>query len=134
MEYDMKRLRTLLLITIAGALLPGLASAQQTSTRGTLTGRVVVKGTTTPLPSAQVVIAGTTIGTVTNQDGRFAIANVVPGSYELRVSLIGYTRGAQPVSVTAGSTATANFELEETAVSIEGLIVNATGAEQRQRE
>jgi TonB-dependent SusC/RagA subfamily outer membrane receptor len=95
---------------------------------------MLIRGTTTPLPSAQVVIAGTTIGTVTNGDGRFVIPNVAPGNYELRVSLIGYSRGVQPVTVTAGSAATANFELDETAVAIEGLVVTATGAEQRQRE
>src|SRR5262245_9066145 len=133
-KSDKRRLRSLLLITLTGTLLPCLGAAQQTSTRGTLTGRVTIRGTTTPLPSAQVVIGGTTIGTVTNQDGRFVIPNVTPGSYELRVSLSGYTRGSQPVTVTAGATATANFELDESAVSIEGLIMNATGAEQRQRE
>ncbi|HSL70341.1 MAG TPA: TonB-dependent receptor plug domain-containing protein, partial [Longimicrobiales bacterium] len=34
----------------------------------------------------------------------------------------------------SGATATANFELSETAVTIEGVIVTATGQEQRQRE
>ncbi len=127
-------LRSLFLIVLAGLLLPGISSAQQSTTRGTLTGRVLVKGTNAPLPSAQVVIGGTTIGTVTNQDGRFVIANVPPGTHELRVSLIGYSKGTQQVTVTAGAAATANFELEVTAVSIEGLVINATGAEQRQRE
>ncbi|MEX2283872.1 MAG: SusC/RagA family TonB-linked outer membrane protein [Gemmatimonadota bacterium] len=126
----MKRIRFLLFVWLIG-LTPAAAFAQQ---RGTITGRVVNRETTQPLVGAQVAVAGTTMGSVTNQDGRFVIAQVSPGDRELRVTLLGYKGTSQPVTVTAGGTATVNFELTETAVEIEGIIVNATGQEQRQRE
>jgi TonB-dependent starch-binding outer membrane protein SusC len=128
----MKLIRFLLILLLTVGLIPIAAGAQ--TQRGTITGRVTNKETTQPLTGAQVVVAGTTSGSVTNQDGRFVIPQVSPGEKELRVTLIGYKGTSQTVTVTAGGTATANFELSETAVQIEGIIVNATGQEQRQRE
>src|SRR5688572_14747651 len=126
----MKRIRYLLFTWLI-ALSPLAAMAQQ---RGTITGRVTDRETTQPLVGAQVSIAGTTQGGITNQDGRFVIPQVSAGERELRVTLLGYKSVSQPVTVTAGGTATVNFEVSETAVQIEGIVVSATGQEQRQRE
>jgi TonB-linked SusC/RagA family outer membrane protein len=126
-------IRRSLLAGMVLAIIPAAAMAQQAQ-RGTITGRVVSRETTQPLVGVSVAVAGTTLGGFTNQDGRFAIAQVPAGERELRVTLIGHKGITQAVTVTAGGTATANIELSETAVQIEGLIVTATGQEQRQRE
>ena len=126
----MKRIRYLLFTWLV-VLSPLAATAQQ---RGTITGRVTDRETTQPLVGAQVSIAGTTQGGITNQDGRFVIPQVSAGDRELRVTLLGYKSVAQTVAVTGAGTATVNFELSETAVQIEGIVVSATGQEQRQRE
>ncbi|HEY0810902.1 MAG TPA: SusC/RagA family TonB-linked outer membrane protein [Longimicrobiales bacterium] len=123
-----KRIACMLLLAL---LTPVCAWAQQ---RGIITGRVVDRATNTPLINAQIVIAGTTLGAVTNQEGRFAIPQAPAGQLELRVSLIGYKAASQQVTVASGATATVNFEMSMTAVEIEGVVVTATGQEQRQRE
>ncbi|HET9439047.1 MAG TPA: SusC/RagA family TonB-linked outer membrane protein [Longimicrobiales bacterium] len=124
----LKRTASILLVVL---LTPLWASAQQ---RGTITGRVVDQATNTPLIGAQIVVAGTTMGTVTNQEGRFALTQVPAGERQIRVTHLGYKGATQPVSIAAGATATVDFQLTETVLEIEGVIVTATGQEQRQRE
>lgn len=113
-----------------GLALPGGLAAQS----GTVQGSVVDATTLQPLIGAQVQIGGTNLGTLTNAQGRYQVLNVPAGNRSVRVSLIGYGFGSQPVMVVAEETATADFRLEQSAVEIEGLIVTATGQEQRLRE
>src|SRR5688500_13189036 len=108
-----KRIACMLLLAL---LTPVCAWAQQ---RGTITGRVVDRASNTPLITAQIGSAGTTLGAVTNQDGRFAIPQVPAGQLELRVNLIGYKAASQQVTVATGGTANVNFEMTMTAVEIE---------------
>ncbi|HEV2129675.1 MAG TPA: carboxypeptidase-like regulatory domain-containing protein, partial [Longimicrobiaceae bacterium] len=127
----MSKLRWLLAIGFAVAVLPSAALTQE---RGTITGQVTDQATQRPLAGAQIYIVGTNRGTLTNQDGRYLIPNVPAGPQEVRATLIGYSQGAQSVNVAAGETVTANFTLSQSAVALEGLIVNAIGQQQRQRE
>lgn len=112
-------------------LLPAAVHAQQ---RGSIAGQVVDGSTNTPLVGVHVGVGGTTLGAVTNQEGRYVVTQVPAGTHELRISLLGYKSLNQTVSVTAGATATADVMLSQTAVEIEGIIVTATGQELRQRE
>ena len=126
----MSRLRWLLAF-LALAVTPTFGAAQQV---GTVTGTVTDAATQQPIAGAQVFMAGTNRGALTNQQGRFEIVNVPAGRYDVRVSFVGYSAGAQSVTVTAGGTATANFVLRQSAVELEGLIVTATGEKQTRRE
>lgn len=127
----MSSLRRYFALLLVLAALPGVAVAQE---RGSVTGQVVNAQTQQPLIGVQVSIAGTTLGTLSNQQGRFVIPNVPAGEREVRAALIGYTQGTQTVNVPAGASATVNFELTETALQIEGVVVTATGELQRVRE
>jgi TonB-dependent starch-binding outer membrane protein SusC len=119
------------LVAIVLAMVPGWTAAQE---RGTISGLVVDGSTMQPLPGVQVAVVGTNQGTLTNQQGRYVLINVPAGQRELRASLIGYGRASQSVAVVANQTATVNFELVQSAVVLEGVIVTATGQEQRLRE
>ncbi|HET7275893.1 MAG TPA: SusC/RagA family TonB-linked outer membrane protein [Longimicrobiaceae bacterium] len=103
------------------------AAAQQ----GIITGRVVDATTQAPLSDVQVVLEGTGRGTLTDPDGRYRLADVAAGSYEIRATRIGYNGGTQQVSVGAGATITANFALETSAVSLDAIVVTSTGAQQK---
>ena len=48
-----------------------------------------------PLPGANVMIEGTMLGSAADENGYYAILNVEPGTYVLKVSMIGY----KPVTV-----------------------------------
>ena len=59
-------------------------------TTGTLEGRVVDKDTKEALIGVSVVIVGTSQGAATDLDGKFQITNLESGTYDVRLSIIGY--------------------------------------------
>jgi TonB-linked SusC/RagA family outer membrane protein len=127
----MSRFRWLTILALGLAAAPASLAAQD---RGTVTGVVVEAGTMRPLSGVQISIAGTQLGTLTNQEGRYIIMNVPAGAREVRATRIGYAQGTQQVTVVAGETVTADFTVTESAVALEGLVVTATGETQRVRE
>ncbi len=70
------------------ALLPAFfVHAQNT---GTITGLVRDRATQELLPGVTVVLEGSTLGTATDGTGRYRLAGVPTGSYNLRVTFVGY--------------------------------------------
>jgi outer membrane receptor for ferrienterochelin and colicin len=57
---------------------------------GILEGRVRDKQTKELLPSVNVMIVGSTLGTATDEKGYFRISNIRAGDYDVRFSVIGY--------------------------------------------
>lgn len=107
------------------------ALAQNT---GQITGRVTAAGSNRPLDRVLIVVEGLRLEGLTQTDGRFLILNVPAGSQTVRAEMIGFGKAAKPVTVTAGATAVVNFELRESAISLEEIVVTGTAAEVRARE
>jgi TonB-linked SusC/RagA family outer membrane protein len=98
---------------------------------GTIVGRVVDAENGQPIAAAQVTISGTQLGRATGDDGRFTLPNIATGSATLIVRRIGYQQQSRTVTVTANGTATADFSLAKSSVSLAGVVVTATGIERR---
>jgi TonB-dependent starch-binding outer membrane protein SusC len=126
----MTRIRLLLAVCCAVAMLPTALLAQD---RGSVTGQVVEEGTQRPLAGVQVSVAGTTLGTITNAQGRFLIPNVPTGTREIRASLIGYGAQTRSANVAAGQPVTVQFTLAQAAVALDELIVTGTAGRQERR-
>ncbi len=116
-------------LLLAMALTP--AAAQQT---GRIQGTVVAAGTQRPVSGARVSIPGSNLGTVTNPAGQYELLNLSPGSYGVRVQIIGYSPLTQTAMVQGGMTATLNFTLIESAITLEEVVVTGTAAEVRKKE
>ena len=86
------KIRTLVFGVVA-VLSAQAAEAQQRR----ITGRVVAEEGNTPINAAQVSVVGTTTGTYTAEDGRFAVLAPGTGTVSLRVRRIGYTQKIVPV-------------------------------------
>lgn len=127
----MRAVRSTLLSVALVLVGAAFAGAQNT---GTVAGQVTDGSTGQPLAGVQMQVAGTNIGGLTDQSGRFLLTRVPAGEQTIRAILIGYSQTAQTVTVTAGGTATADFSLQTSAVAVEGLVVTATGGRQRTRE
>ncbi|MYJ10873.1 MAG: hypothetical protein F4086_11210, partial [Gemmatimonadetes bacterium] len=124
----MKRLRKLLstgCLALAGASPVAVVApeaALAAPMQETVTGIVVSARTGQPLAGAQVVIEGTTQGTVTNSSGRFLFTEVEGETITLRVVLIGYRDHTETVAT--GSAL--RIDLEETAIDLDAIVVTGT--------
>ena len=119
MHVKFKKITNAILMTLLlGALLPLSAGAQ--------TGTINVRGTVTdvagePIIGANILIQGTSSGTVTDYDGNFTLQ--APANGVLEVSYIGYRPQAIPVD----NRATINVTLQEDTELLEELVVIGYG-------
>jgi len=84
---------------------------------GRIAGRVTEGIAGRPLSPANVVLVGTSLGTITQPDGSFVIENVPAGTHAVRVTFMGFADLEQTVEVAGGETANLLFPLETTVVS-----------------
>ncbi|MFQ5627707.1 MAG: carboxypeptidase-like regulatory domain-containing protein, partial [bacterium] len=103
--------------------LPGLLFAQ----RGTISGKVVDSKSGDPLPGASVLVEGLELGAATNIDGEYTIENVPAGARKVIARFIGYKTSKHTVNVTGGSTRELNFELDETVLQLDEVVVTGAG-------
>ncbi len=101
---------------------------------GRIQGTVVAQGTNRPLSGAQVYVEDVNIGQVTGENGRFLLLNVPAGTHTVSVQMIGYGTQKQDVTVEAGQAATVSFQLSESALALDELVVTGTAAEVRRKE
>lgn len=67
-----------------------LALVISVNAQKTLPGRVMIAGTTNPVPSANIYLGNTSTGTVSDDKGNFTFQRFPEGRYDLVVSCIGY--------------------------------------------
>jgi outer membrane receptor protein involved in Fe transport len=107
-------------------LLFGLVCLTAAGTIGIIEGRVINKETREPLVGVTVMIAGTSSGAATDEEGNFQISNIEAGIYDLRISNVGF----QPmlyksVAVRVGLRTKLTIELVPTAVELGEIEVTA---------
>lgn len=100
--------------------------AQETS--GEIRGTVTEAGRGDPLIGANVLLAGTTLGTVTDLEGKFSIKRVPAGQYTVLVRFVGYKQSSKDATVRAGAPTTTDFALVPTAVQLDEVVVTGQGA------
>jgi outer membrane receptor protein involved in Fe transport len=94
-------------------------------TTGKISGRVL-DGNRQPLPGANVAVSLARTGAVSEVDGRYVIINLPAGTYEVRVTLIGYrSTTVQEVLVSADQTTTLDVTLAETPLQLEEVVITA---------
>jgi hypothetical protein len=94
---------------------------------GKISGIVTDAKTGEHLIGANVIIEGTTMGAATDVDGYYVILNVQPGTYNLRISMIGYTPAAfLDVRVFIDQTSEINAQLIDQTIETAEIVVIAT--------
>jgi TonB-dependent receptor len=87
---------------------------------------VIDKETGETLPGASVSIEGTTLGTMTDLDGRFKLGNLLPGTYKVVFSMVSFSRKIiSGVEVKEGVTTELNTSLEVVKNDLKEVIIEA---------
>lgn len=130
-------LRAVTALALVGVVAQGTARATPTAVQqstGSITGRVISKGPQQPLTGVQINIVGTTVGTITNETGRFTLPTVRTGSVVLRARLIGYAPVEQTVTVAAGQPLNVALEMEQQALGLSEIVISVDASASRRVE
>ncbi|HEU5208023.1 MAG TPA: TonB-dependent receptor [Longimicrobiales bacterium] len=127
--------RLLLGVALSGLCLLGTWSQAWAQEPYQIQGTVVNEGTAEPLPSVQVLLQGTSIGTLTDAAGRYSLeAAVRPGTYTLRFILIGHADATRQVELGDERTIQVpEVGMRESAVQLDEIVVTGTGVQAERR-
>lgn len=117
----MKPYLALLLLIFGFHLLP----AQDT---GSLKGMVLASDGN-PAPFVSVYLQGTTLGTSTDQEGKFILYNLPTGPQTIVFKAIGFEAQEKQINITAGSILEQNIKLDESTQALSEVVV--TGQKRR---
>ncbi|MGE5679482.1 MAG: TonB-dependent receptor [Bacillota bacterium] len=93
---------------------------------GVIKGKVIEKSTMQPLPGANVVIPGTSMGAAADENGEYKIENVPAGRYSLQASMTGYLTAVETeVVVNNVRPAEVDFVLSESTVTLNTVTVQS---------
>jgi hypothetical protein len=121
----MNRIPVLLLLILVSILSSSLVAAEDNG--GTVSGFVVNHSTQERLPSANIQVLGTQRGAATDAEGRFTIKDLQAGTYQLRISLVGYqTRLLSDIVVASGRAVELDIEMMQASVDLEAVEVTGT--------
>jgi TonB-dependent starch-binding outer membrane protein SusC len=120
----MKKHLLCLIFSLVGILSASLLQGQ------TLSGVVTDLETGESLPGANVMIEGTTTGTVTNLDGEYQL-ELPPGNHRMLFSFIGYTRQTKEISIAQNETLTLDVALSLDVTTFEELVVIGYGTQKK---
>ena len=109
------------------------ADEQQRGSDINIVGHILDKATGEHLPFITVFIKGTTIGTATDASGHYFLKNVPEGKSVIEVKSLGYKTIEQQIDLRKGQTLELNFEIEEDAIALDGVVVSANRNETSRR-
>ncbi|MCW9705975.1 SusC/RagA family TonB-linked outer membrane protein [Fodinibius salsisoli] len=100
---------------------------------GSIEGTVTDEETGEVVPGANVLLVEPNRGAATNVEGRYAIKNIEPGTYTLRVTFVGYKTHSQQITITAGEMLEQDVALRSGALNLDEVVVTALGIERQAR-
>ena len=112
---------------LLAVLLAGPLAAQT----GTLVGRITDRATGQPVPTARVQVVQAGQVATASFEGRYRVANLAPGTYDVRIIAVGYNADRQSVTIAAGETDTLDVSLQQVPYTIEDIVITATGEQRR---
>ena len=119
-------MRLMSVLALCALLLAVAIGALCRGTTGTIEGRVSDKTTGEPLIGVNILVSGTTYGAATDAEGKYRMANIKAGTYELRFSMVGYaTTVVTNVSVVADLRTKINVAMDAAAVELETVEIRA---------
>ena len=100
-------------------------SFAQAQERVTLEGTITLFESKEPIPFAHVTIKELNLWGFSNEKGLFRISGIIPGSYTLEATCLGYQKYTLPVALQKNIT-TFNIQLKEENLTLSDVVVTAT--------
>jgi len=122
--------RVLGFLALAFLASPLIAAGQSP---GTIRGRITDAANGSPLAGVQVRIEGTTIGTLSGQDGTYTLVGAPSGARFITTRRVGYSPERVAITVSTAAAGTQNFALRATATTLNAVVVTALGETTAQR-
>ncbi|MDR1121420.1 MAG: TonB-dependent receptor [Dysgonamonadaceae bacterium] len=123
----MRRINLLLM-----GVVMSLSTFAQEKTDTNIFGDVKSKGE--HLPFVTVKVVGTDIGTSTDESGHYMLTNLPEGKVEIEVHSIGYNKEKKTVYLLKGKTIELNFDIEESSLSLDEVVVTGTKTAKRKTD
>ena len=102
-------------------------SVGQKSEAGIIEGRIYNKANNQPVEFANLIIYGTTIGAVSDLDGKFIFTGIKPGYVRIVASSVGYEQYmSEEFLVTNANKAFIEIPMTETTIAIDEIVVKAS--------
>ena len=89
---------------------------------GVLSGKITVDGSRNAIPSAHVVLKDTRYAAVTDLSGKFIIADIASGSYDLLITVVGFESWEQEI-VIGDEEIHLDIPMKEAAILMPGVVV-----------
>lgn len=99
--------------------------------QGTIQGTITGGDPARPLGQARVVIVNSLLTATADDQGKFILRNVPPGSVAVQVMNVGYQSLRKTVTATAGSITNVEFNLSVAVVTLQEVVTTATGQQRR---
>ncbi|HNW59948.1 MAG TPA: TonB-dependent receptor [bacterium] len=95
------------------------AVSLQAGVTGKIAGKIADAQTKQPIPGVNILVEGTSMGSITDVNGQYTILNIPPGNYTVRASMIGYTTvRVEGVKVSIDLTTRVNVNLSSEVLNI----------------
>ncbi|MBN2731261.1 MAG: SusC/RagA family TonB-linked outer membrane protein [Balneolaceae bacterium] len=118
----LRKLLTLTAVVVCALVMTSAAFAQ-----GTITGTITDAQTGETIPGANVFIPELGQGASTDAEGQYTINNVPAGTYNMRITFVGYKTINRSVDVDAGEETVLNITLEADVFGLDEVVVTGVG-------
>ncbi len=125
-------MRKSVLITFVIVLAATFFDANVLAANSRIEGYVKDAKTGEPLFGANIMLMGTSLGTASDMNGKYVISNLLPGSYTIRATYIGYKTEKIEIRVKEGTNIKQDFKLEPVGVEGKTVVITAQANGQAQ--
>jgi TonB-linked SusC/RagA family outer membrane protein len=110
---------------------PWLSPLSAQGANGTLTGKVTDAANGQPIGNVQVMIVGTTLGALSNQEGTYVVRGIAPGTVTVRAIRIGYSESRATATISTAQSTTLNLQLKAVPATLNPVVTTVTGEQRR---
>ena len=120
-------------LALTGLMVFGAQAASAQT--GGLSGSVTDRASGIPISAARIQIVGMQNAAANTDDaGRYLIRNIPAGAHTVRVTRIGYRPETGQATIAANDTTTLNFQIAQSAVELQQVVVTGTGGAVEKRK